>query len=85
MTEEKINETVAAAVGEAFDQWAVEHPSLAAVIDRVRLSNHTVESLRSSEAYRQAVAAYHRDRNESNLLVKLAELAAPIIHDVLGL
>ena len=42
MTQEKINETVAAAVGAAFDQWAVEHPSLAAVIDRVRLSDHTV-------------------------------------------
>jgi hypothetical protein len=85
MTEAKINEIVAAAVGGTFDEWAAEHPSLAAVIDRIRLTDQTVESLRSTDGYRQAIAAYHRDQNELSLLGELAELAGPILRGILGL
>ena len=99
MTQEKINEIVAAAVGKSFDAWAAEHPSLAAVIDRIRLTEQTVESLRDSDAYRQvvgdldkaietyrqAIAGYHRDRSDLNLLTQLADLAGPILTGILGL
>ncbi len=85
MTEEKVNELVAAAVGKKFEEWAAEHPSLAAVIDRIRLTEHAVASLRQSEQYRQAVAAYHRDRNELGFLSELAELIGPVLQALLGL
>jgi hypothetical protein len=85
MVQEKINEIVAAAVGKEFDDWAAEHPSLAAVIDRVRLTEQTVESLRDTDAYQQAIAAYHRDECELDLLAQLAELAGPILRGILGL
>ena len=85
MTEDKINEIIAAAVGKSFDEWATEHPSLAAVIDRVRLTEQTAESLRNSDAYRQAIADYHRDRNELNFLAQVAELTRPSLGKILGL
>jgi hypothetical protein len=85
MTEETINELVAAAVGKEFDEWAAEHPSLAAVIDRVRLTQQTVQSLRNTDAFRQAIAAYHRDENELGLLAKLGDLAGPALRGILGL
>ncbi len=85
MTDEKINEMVADAVGKEFEKWGVEHPSLAAMIDRVRLTERTVESLRDTDGYRQAIAAYHRDQNGLNLLAGLAELAGPILRRILGL
>jgi len=85
MTNEKINELLADAVGKEFDDWAAEHPTLAAVIDRVRLTEQTIESLRDTEGYRQAIAAYHRDQSELNLLAGLAELAGPILRGILGL
>ena len=85
MSEEKINQLVASAVGGEFQQWAIKHPSLAAVIDRIRLTEQAVESLRKSDEYRQAIAAYHRDQNELSLLGQLAELAGGILHDILGI
>jgi len=80
----KVDELVADAVAAEFEQWAREHPSLASVIDRIRLTERTVESLRSSDAYGQALAAYHRDQNDLNFLAQLAELAGPILRNLLG-
>ncbi len=85
MNDKKVTELVAAAVGEKFDEWALRHPSLAAVIDRISLTERTVESLRDSAEYRDAVAAYHRDMNELGFLARVADLAGPILHAVLGL
>lgn len=53
MSPETVSALVAAAVGQQFDTWAAEHPSLAAVIDRIRLTDHAVESLRQTPAYRR--------------------------------
>ena len=85
MNDGKINEIVAAAVGAKFDEWAALHPSLASVIDRIALTELAVERLRDSQAYRQAMEAYQRDRDEMNLVGRLADLAAPVIHSLLGL
>jgi len=79
-----VNALVAAAVGQRFDAWTAEHPSLAAVIDRISLTDRTVESLRQTPAYRQAVDAYHRDHNQLTFLTRLTELAGPILLGILG-
>ena len=85
MNETKVTELVAAAVGQEFDEWALQHPSLAAVIDRISLTERTVQSLRDSAEYRDAVAAYHQDMNELAFLAQIADLAGPILHAILGL
>ena len=84
MTDQLVEQTVAGAVQRAYDDWAVEHPSLAAVIDRISLTDRTVESLRQSQEYREAVAAYHCGLSELDLLGRLAELAGPIITSILA-
>lgn len=83
MTDELVQQTVARSVQRAYDDWAVEHPSLAAVIDRITLTQRAVESLRDSEEYREAVAAYHRGLSEADLLARLTELAGPILTAIL--
>ncbi len=85
MNEERIHELVEAAIDREFDGWAAEHPSLAAVIDRIVLTRRAVESIRDSDAYRDAIAAYHRHRNEMDLLNRLTDLARPILTGLLGL
>ncbi len=85
MNDKKVTELVAAAVGQRFDEWARQHPSLAAVIDRISLTERTVQSLRDSAEYRDAVAAYHQDMNELAFLAQIADLAGPILHAILGL
>ena len=84
MTEKLVQQTVSGAVGRAYDDWAAEHPSLAAVIDRIALTEQVVESLRDSEEYREAIAAYQRGLSETDLLSRLAELAGPIVTAALG-
>mgnify|MGYP001114251023 CR=1 FL=1 len=84
MTDKNVEQAVAQAVQRAYDQWAAEHPSLARVIDRVSVTERTVESLRDSDGYRQAVAAYHRSRNELELIHRLSELAAPLVTNILS-
>ena len=85
MNEAKVTELVAAAVGQTFDEWAIRHPSLAAVIDRISLTERAVQSLRDSAEYRDAVAAYRRDINELAFLAQIADLAAPVLHAIVGL
>lgn len=80
----QVQQIVAQAVGQAYEAWAAQHPSLAAVIDRVLLTQRTVESLRESAEYRQAVDAFHRDQNELGLLKQLIELAAPLLAGLLA-
>ncbi len=80
-----IEQTIVRAVGLAYNEWAAEHPSLAAVIDRIALTHSAVDSLRNSSEYAAAVAAYHQSRNELELLNQLTELAGPIVRSVLGM
>ena len=87
MTDEhpsEIQQLVVRAVGRAYDAWAAEHPSLAAVIDRITLTERTVESLRESQAYRDAAEAYARDRGELQVLNRLIDLAAPVLAAILA-
>ena len=72
------------AVGQSFEQWASQHPALAAVIDRVRVTDITVASLRNSPEYRQAVADYTQGVTELNLLSQLIKLAGPILVGLLA-
>ena len=85
MNDKKVTELVAAAVGQRFDEWARRHPSLAAVIDRISLTERTVQSLRDSAEYRDDVAAYLQDMYELAFLAQIADLAGPILHAILGL
>ena len=84
MTDELVEQTIARAAEQAYDQWAAEHPSLAAVIDRIELTVRVAESLRESEQYVAAVEAYHRSRGEQDLLSRLLELAGPIVQAILA-
>jgi len=83
MTDEIVRDTVAQAVEQAYEDWASEHPSLAAVIDRTAFARRAAESLRNSDDYRQAVAGYHRGMSESDLLARLTELVSPILSALL--
>lgn len=83
MTEQKINELTVRAVQRAFDDWAVEHPALADVIDRITLTQRTVESLRASDAYEQAMAGYSQESLETQLLNRLVNLAGPLVRSLL--
>jgi hypothetical protein len=79
MESEPIQQIVVRAVQQAYDAWAVEHPTLASVIDRIELTQQAVESLRQTQAYRDAVDAYHQSQGDVNLLNRLLELAGPIL------
>jgi len=83
MSEQAVQSAVERAVGQAFDRWANEHPSLAAVIDRIMVTDRAVESLRESDEYRQAVTAYHNGMSENDMLNKLLDLAGPVISRLL--
>ncbi len=84
MTDEIVQQTIVRAVQRSYDDWAVEHPSLAAVIDRISLTQHVVESLRDCPEYREALAAYQRGLSETDLLGRLTELAGPILTALLA-
>jgi hypothetical protein len=84
MTDRTVEQAVSQAVGRAYDRWAAEHPSLASVIDRFTVLERTAQSLRQTEAYRRAVAAYRRGRNELELIHRLTELAAPLVSGLLA-
>jgi hypothetical protein len=83
MSDETIQQIVQQAVGQSYKQWAAQHPALSAVIDRVRVSDLAVASLRNSPEYRQAVADYTQGMTELNLLAQLMKLAGPIIAGLL--
>ena len=85
MADETVEKTLVSAVQRAYDDWAAEHPSLAAVIDRISLTDTTVSSLREMPEYAAAVAAFHQSHGELELLSQLTELAAPIIRSILGI
>lgn len=84
MANELVEQIVVSAVQQAYDAWALEHPTLASVIDRIELTQQTLESLRQSQEYRQAIEAYHRSRGEMELLNRLIDLAGPLVRTVLS-
>jgi len=84
MEGEYIQQLVVRAVQQAYDAWSTEHPSLAAVIDRITLTQQAAESLRTSQAFKQAVEAYHSASAEAELLDRLTELAWPIVSSILA-
>ena len=84
MENETVKQAVVRAVQQAFDDWAAEHPSLAAVIDRISLAETAAESLRASPEYEAALAGYHKSRSELEFLSRLVELASPIVRSLLG-
>ena len=84
MSDETVQELVSRAVNQTFEKWAAEHPSLAAVIDRIRLTERAAESIRNSEDYRKAVASFYRARSETEFLGQLLTLAGPIVRSLLA-
>jgi len=85
MTDPTVRDAVAQAVGEAYDHWALEHPSLAAVIDRIRVTERAAESLRRSRAFAEAVEAYHQSRGKLDLASRLLDLAEPVVLALLAM
>ena len=79
----KVQQAVAKATEQAYWDWAAAHPSLAAVIDQIALTDRAAESLRATPEYHQAVAAYYESRNELDLLNQLVTLAGPILQSLL--
>lgn len=84
MASELMEQLVVRAVQQAYDAWAGQHPGLAAVIDRIALTQQAAQSLRDSEDYRKAVADYHQGLAESDLLGRLLDLAGPIVTALLA-
>ena len=70
-------------VQRAYDDWAAEHPSLAAVIDQVTLTEHATESLRDSPEYVQALADYQQGQSHLTLLEQFVDLAGPVLKRIL--
>lgn len=56
-----LQEIVAERVGMRWEQFAAEHPNLAAAVERVRLIEHGVRQIERQEVYRQAMEAAGRD------------------------
>lgn len=83
MANDHIQQLVVRAIQQAYDEWARQHPSLAAVIDRITLTEHAVESLRASDEFKKAVAEYHKSSVELQLLDRLTEIAKPILAAIL--
>ena len=84
MANEIVENTVIKAVQQAYADWAIEHPNLAAVIDQIIIAERSAERLRETDEYTQAVAAYHDSRNELDLFNQLLALAGPIVQQLLG-
>jgi len=84
MTDELVEQIVVSAVQRAYDDWAVEHPSLAAVIDQVSLTARAAESLRESPEYAQAVTEYHQGRSHLTLLEQFVGLAGQVLKTILA-
>ncbi len=82
--ETDLRELVAGAVGRRFDEWSAEHPALAGVIDRVRLTEQVAASVRDSPEFRRAVEAYRHGRGELDLAGRAAELASAALRAILG-
>jgi hypothetical protein len=81
----RIEQAVEQATEWAWENWSLEHPSLARVIDRTQLTDRTAASLRRSPEFRQAVEAYHRAGAELELMTRLSELATAALRRVMGL
>jgi hypothetical protein len=79
MADKRIEQLVVQAVQQAYDAWAAEHPGLAAVIDRITLTEQAAQSLRTSADYRKAVGDFHQGLAETDLLGRLLDLAGPIL------
>jgi hypothetical protein len=75
---------VALAVERAWEQWALEHPSLAAALDDVQLINQAAESVRRTPAYRRAVETFYRDEQTLMLFERLWSLAGPALRELLN-
>jgi len=84
MENEQIQQLIVRAVQQAYDAWAMEHPSLAAVIDRITLTEQASESLRNCPQFTEAMEAYHGASVELKLLEQLTELAGPIVSAILA-
>jgi hypothetical protein len=84
MSDETVRQAVERAVGQAFDGWAAKHPALAGAIDRLTLTDLAATSLRDSDEYRQAVAAYHRGMSESDLAGRLLDIASGVLAGFMG-
>ena len=84
MTDDLVPQAVARAVGQAYDNWAAQHPSLSAVIDHIAVTDRTIESLRDSDQFRQAVAGYHQGMSEVELLDRLTGLAETVLVGLLA-
>jgi hypothetical protein len=81
----KVKEITENAIGQAFDAWAAQHPSLAGVLDRIELTDRVVDRLRDSPEYKAAVESYVQGRVEIDLLGSVVKLAGQLLPLILAL
>jgi hypothetical protein len=69
-----LRERVAQTVDVQWSGFAERHPNLAAAIDRVRLVDSAVESIRADPAYRAALDAAARDDQSLTVAADVVQL-----------
>ena len=84
MTNQKMVELVEQAVEKAWDQWALEHPSLAEAINASGIREQVAVTIRDSQAFKDALEHYKQSGNQLGLLAQVIELAKPLIASLLG-
>lgn len=85
MAETTVEQLLEEATRMAFERWSLHHPSLARVIDSLVVRQRTADSIRTSQAFHEAVASYHEARQQQDLLQRLTSVAETLIPLVLGL
>ncbi|MFP4054548.1 MAG: hypothetical protein ACLFV7_11875 [Phycisphaerae bacterium] len=84
MASETIARTLQQATQQAYRRWATEHPSLATVLDELRLQERVEQSLRETPEFRNAVESYRQARCEICLLRELTATAGRLLAGLLA-
>jgi hypothetical protein len=84
MANDTIEKSVQQATQKAYRRWASEHPSLAAVMDELRLQSRVEQSLRETPEFRSAVRSYRRAGCETCLVRELTGTAARLLGGLLA-
>lgn len=82
--ESNVQLIVEKAVAQSYETWASQHPSLAAVIDQVKVNARVVEAIRLTPEYQAAVETYIQGRIEIDLLNNVVKLVDQMLPMVLG-
>ena len=80
----KVLDLTTQAIGTAWEEWALLHPSLAATITTLQVTVRTVDRLRDRPDYKAAVEEYVQGRVEIDFMNKLAVIVGEVLPLVLA-